>query len=43
MYEITWLDYFSTKEGQNDELLKKLFQTAWKKLLTYYSKSDIKI
>ena len=41
MYEITWLDYFSTKEGQNDELFR-LYKMAWKKLLTYYSKSDIK-
>jgi len=107
MYEKTWLDYFSTKEGQNDTLkleqivkpffspngkyivfhngapigltdrieivetirqarrvrtissdvcvaiendnieiwtdkLFRLYQTAWKKLLTYYSKSHIK-
>ena len=46
MYEKTWLDYFSTKtkEGQNDKLFRlyQLYQTAWKKLLTYYSKSDIK-
>ena len=41
MYEKTWLDYFSTKEGKNDKLYQ-LYQTAWKKLLTYYSKSDIK-
>jgi len=41
MYEKTWLDYFSTKEGKNDKLFR-LYQTAWEKLLTYYSKSHIK-